>query len=136
MHTLAQQDAPSFLERFYSFNDALLRRVEHSYSPSGHKQTTITISGRDQQSETGRSNVTLVIHDVSEIGFREGKDTRQVLSDGLTVAWFDERVWCDFSPYATEPESLDDFRRSDFYVVGKGLSWRTAPYGEDEHRAG
>jgi hypothetical protein len=130
MFTLDLSSLPEFLERFYSFNDALIRRVEHRYLASGGRETTLTISGRDQQSSTGRSNVVVVISEVSEICFREGNSTRQVLSDGMTVAWFDGVVWCDLSPYTSEPDSIDDFRKSDFYVVGKVLTWRIEAYGQ------
>ena len=76
------------------------------------------------------SNVIIVIENVSEIAFREGNATRQILSDGLTVCWFDGCVWCDLSPYGSEPDTVEDFRRSDFYVVGKTFSWQVEQYSE------
>jgi hypothetical protein len=131
MNKLDQLAVREFLDRFNSFNDAVVRRVEFRYGASGRRQATLTISTQDQRSDVTRSNVVIVIDNVSESGFREGKSTRQVLSDGLTVAWFNGEVWCDLSPYAQEPTSVEDFRRSDFYVAGEALTWRTAPYREE-----
>ncbi len=131
MNKLDQPSHREFLDRFNSFNDAVVRRVEHRYGASGRRQATLIISAQDQQSEAGWSNVVLVIDDVSEIAFREGKSTRQVLSDGLTIAWINGDVWCDLSPYSSEPATVDDFRRSDFYVSGEALTWRTDQYSEE-----
>ena len=130
MNHLQQQSLREFLERFNSFNDAVVRRVEFRYVASGRRQATLTISTQDQCSDSGWSNVIIMIDNVSEIAFREGKSTRQVLSDGLTVVWFDGDVWCDLSPHTSDPSTIDEFRRSDFYVVGAALSWQADQYSE------
>jgi hypothetical protein len=131
MNKLDETLLREFLDRFNSFNDAVVRRVGYCYDASGHRQATLTISTQDQQSDAGWSNVVIVIDNVSEIAFREGKSTRQILSDGLAVCWFDGDVWCDLSPYSSEPDTVDDFRRSDFYVVGEALAWRVEQYSEE-----
>jgi hypothetical protein len=131
MDTLEPSKSPDFLDRFCSFHDAVVRRLEHHYEASGRRQTILTVSAQDQESGQGWSNVVLVIDGVSEIGFREGQSTRQVLSDGLILTWFNGHVWCDLSPYTSEPSSIDDVRRSDFYVVGEVLRWRSEPYSEE-----
>jgi hypothetical protein len=128
MEPLNKDTLRRFLDRFYSFNDAVIRRLELHYA-TGHNRVAVTLSAQDQQSSQGWCNVVLVVEDVSEIAFREGKATCQVLSSGLVVTWFDENVWCDFSP-DLEPETTDEFRQSDFYVVGRTLSWRAEPYSE------
>src|SRR4051812_25671983 len=102
MNKLDQPSLREFLDRFNSFNDAVIRRVEYHYGASGRRQATLTISTQDRQSDAGWSNVVVVIGNVSEIAFREGKSTRQVLWDGLAVAWFNGDVWCDLSPYSSE----------------------------------
>ena len=131
MHQLEESSLRQFLDRFNSFNDAVLRRLEHRYSASGRRQATLTISTQDQQSDAGWSNVVIVIDNVGEITFREVKSTRQVLSDGLSIAWFDGDVWCDLSPYSSGPITVDDFRRSDFYVSGGSVTWRTEHFCEE-----
>jgi hypothetical protein len=131
MDTLEPGKESDFLDRFCSFNDAVVRRLEHRYEASGRRQAILTVSARDQESGQGWSNVVIVIDGVSEIGFREGKSTRQVLSDGLILTWFQGHVWCDLSPYTSEPGSIDDVRRSDFYVAGEVLKWRSEPYSEE-----
>lgn len=124
MGKLEVSSVREFLNRFNSFNDAVVRRVEHRYGTSGRRQTTLIISTQDQQPDSGWSNVVIVIDNVAEIALREDRSTRQVLSDGLSIAWFDGAVWCDLSPYSSEPVTVDDFRRSDFYVSGETLTWR------------
>lgn len=83
------------------------------------------------EADTGWCNVVIAIDDVSEIRFREGLSTRRVLSDGLTIAWFNGKVWFDLSPHASDPAAADDFRRSDFYVVGESFAWRAEQYGAE-----
>jgi len=119
-----------FLGRFNSFNDAVVRRIEHRYDASGGQRTTLTISTQDMEADAGWCNVIVVIDKVSEMAFREGLSTRRVLSDGLTIAWLNGKVWCDLSPYASDPVTADDFRRSDFYVVGESFAWRAEQFGE------
>jgi hypothetical protein len=63
--------------------------------------------------------------------FREGGSTRVILSDGLTLRIIEAKIWCDFSPYCSEPDSVDDFRKSDFYVVGASVRWEVQPYCEE-----
>ncbi len=131
MDKLEESAIGGFLDRFNSFNDAIVRRVEHHYCASGQQQATLTLSSQDQQADTGWSNVVIVVDRVAEILFREGKSTRQILSDGLNVAWFEGNVWCDLSPYCADPETIDEFRRSDFYISGQVISWRVEPYREE-----
>ena len=120
---------PEFLKRFYSFNDAVIRGLELHYAASGKKRVSVTLSARDEESGQAWCNVVVVIDDVSEITFREGRATCQVLSSGLVVMWLDESVWCDFSP-SIEPNSIEEFRQSDFYVVGRVVTWRADPYSD------
>jgi hypothetical protein len=131
MTPLSPDHTSKFLERFVSFNDALLRSVTHSYFPDGTQISSLSLSAKDIDSSDGWSNVTLVIFDVKEIVFREGPSTRQILSDGLSVKWIDGRVWCDFSPYASNPQNESDFRRSDLFVAGTHAAWTVGPYTEN-----
>jgi len=131
MNRLDQSSAHEFLNRFNSFNDAVVRGVEYRYDASGFRRMTLTVSTQDMEADTGWCNVIVVINKVSEIAFREGLSTRQILSDGLTLSWFNGKVWCDLSPHASEPVTADDFRRSDFYVVGESFAWRVEQNGEE-----
>ena len=129
MQTLNRDTSAQFLRRFCSFNDAVIRRIEHHYAASGQKRTIVTLSARDQETDQGWSNVVIVIDGVSEIAFREGKATCQVLSSGLAVTWFRNNVWCDYSP-SIEPKSIEEFRQSDFYIVGKCFEWQVQSYSD------
>jgi hypothetical protein len=131
MTILTESTLVDFLDRFNSFNDAIIRRIDHRYGASGQQQTTLTLSTQDKQSEVGWSNVVIVMDNVAEILFREGASTRQILSDGLTVAWFQGNVWCDLSPYCTDPETMEDFKQSDFYISGQNITWSVESYCEE-----
>jgi hypothetical protein len=131
MTTLDPHSLSEFLDRFWAFNDAVIRRIQHCYIPGGTQQSSITLSTKDQDSENDWSNVTLVITGVSEILFREGVSTRQVLSDGLSLKWINGQFWCDFSPHSSDPEDEAEIRRSDFYIAGATLNWTVAPYAEE-----
>jgi hypothetical protein len=53
-----------------------------------------------------------------------------VLSDGLTLGWFEGLVFLDFGPYTSEPDGVDDFRRSGCYFAGLSATWEVVPYAE------
>ena len=129
MQELTKDTLASFLNRFGSFNDGLIRSFECRFGVGGDKQAIVTISAQDRDAQQGWSNTIVEIQGVCEVTFREGKATCQVLSSGLAVAWFDETVWCDFSP-SIEPDWIQEFRQSDFYVVGKRFNWRVEPYSD------
>jgi len=130
MNVLDPLSTRAFLDRFNSFYDAVIRRIEYRFNVPEQRRATLIISTQDQQSDTGWSNVVIVIGKVSETAFREGNSTRQILSDGFHITWIDGFAWCDFSPYSSKIDSLDDLRKSDFYVAGESFAWQTEPYSE------
>ncbi len=130
MQSLTPASLPSFLARFESFHDGLLRRIELRYLPSGEKELTVIVSAQDRTSSQGWSNVVFSVQRVSEITLREGRSSCQVLSSGMAVDWFDGQLFLAFSPWTAAPAGADDFRRSDFFVAGESCSWVVEPYGE------
>lgn len=133
MHILTSESRADFLTRFCSFNDAVIRRIVYCYLSAGSHRMTVELSVQDQQEPQGWSNIILILTDVSEISFREGESTRQVLSDGLILVIINDQVFCDFSPYSSDAseQSLDDLRRSDFYAIGSTILWDVRPYSEE-----
>lgn len=132
LNTLREEDAPDFLHRFDSFNDSVIRRIEHQYCKQDGQRTSVIISARDVMAPKQWSNVTFTASHVSELTLREGRTTCVVISFGIVLKWIDGKVWCAFSPYFTEMESIDDFRRSEFYLVASSISVTINPYSEDE----
>lgn len=131
MRTVEPDTLPGFLTRFCSFYDSVIRRFEYCYCRGGTQQLTIELSAQDLEAAQGWSTVILVLSDVSEILFREGGSTRVVLSDGLSLQWIDNQLWCDLSPYSSEITSIADLRRSDFYAVGSTMMWKVETYSEN-----
>jgi len=125
-HTLA-----AFLDRFLTFNDAVLRRVEHQFLSSGTQRSVVTLSAQDRESAKGWSNVVVTIEQVSELTLREGKASCQVLSDGLVIKWFEGVTFLVFSANTPEPETLEQLRQSDFYIAGVSFSWEVGPFREE-----
>lgn len=130
MQLLEPHDLPLFLDRFCSLYDAVLKRLEHEFRVDGAQLSKVELLVQDAESAAGWSNMTLSIANVSELLFREGASTRQVLSDGITILWKNQHVWCDLSPYASTPTSIEEIRRSDFYLVGTSISWSVSPYND------
>jgi|GEM_PF-1591425 len=58
--------------RFWSFNEAVLRQIQHRYLPEGKQQSLVNLSAKDQNAENGWSNMmTLILTGVSEILFEK-----------------------------------------------------------------
>jgi hypothetical protein len=133
MLTLEPRSLATFLNRFSSFNDAVLRTAEFRFrsSSNGKRRSIVTLSAQDHESGQGWSNVKIVIEEVSEFVLQEGKATCQILSDGLFIKWFGDVVFVLFSGDNCEPVTIDDFRRSTFYVAGRSFSWEASVYSEE-----
>jgi hypothetical protein len=131
MTVLDKETLPDFLDRFQSLNDAIIRLLEYHLPKTGGKRLTVTLSTQDSDGDGGWSNVRMTFDAVSELNLRDGNFALQVLSDGLSVAWIDNLLWCDFSPYAPEPASVDEYRRSNFSVAATTCTWQVEPYKEN-----
>ena len=107
MEVLDKETLPDFLARFQSLNDAVIRDIEYRFPRSGDKMLTVTLSTQDSFGNGGWSNIRMIFRAVSELNLRDGNFAMSVLSDGLSVRWFDHLIWCDYSPGAPEPESAD-----------------------------
>jgi hypothetical protein len=129
MQALTKETLPLFVTRFASLNDGVLRELRFKYSASGQKAISVIVSVQDLEAKEGWSNLVILVDEITETAFKEGRATCQVLSSGIVVAWLEAQVWCDFSP-SLEPVSIDDFRQSDFYVAGKRVSWEVEPYSD------
>jgi hypothetical protein len=118
--------------RFDDCNDAVVREVHlHLGSPIGHNKAIVELAARDMESPEAQRwvRLQLTISDVREFRLQEGsKGSDYVLSLGLKVGCFDGLYFLDLGPYTDEPEGLEDFRRSRFYLAGMEFQWRVLPY--------
>ncbi|HVJ82903.1 MAG TPA: hypothetical protein VNC50_17680 [Planctomycetia bacterium] len=131
MSILCPDEVVTLQSRFGNFQDAVLRRIEHSFGIDEGGCCTVTMSVEDHRNEDGYSNVTLVVRGVTELAFRDQAATRQSLPDGLALRRLNGQWWVDFAPFCRETESADEMRLSDFYLTGSSLTWQVAPFSEE-----
>lgn len=128
---LTQADADRVLERFYRCNDGLIRRIDLVFEPNrDDSRATIICSVKDDAADAEWVNVIFRVRGLRELSMVEGRTSYRVLSDGLTVGWFDGLVFLDFGPYTSEPSGVEDFRRSGCYFAGLTATWEVVPYAE------
>lgn len=126
-----QADASRVLERFYRCNDGLIRRVDLVFEPNrDESRATIVCSVKDDEAGAEWVNVIFRVRGLHEHTMTEGRVSYRVLSDGLTLGWFEGLVFLDFGPYTTEPDGVDDVRRSGCYFAGLSATWEVVPYAE------
>lgn len=131
MSTLVSSTARELEERFYLFNDSLLRKLEITYEETGKRRVVAWVATRDSQAteDDGWVCVRLTILGAQEYRFREAKNTSaQVLSHGIHVCWFDGVVGVDFGHFVDPPNSLAELLSSEFFVTGASLDWTVEPY--------
>jgi hypothetical protein len=89
----------------------------------------IVLSSQDQKTteNEGWVNVTLEIEGVKEFVLVEGKTTSGVLSSGLSIGFFDGKIHLAIDE---EAESLDEFKKSNFLVIGERCTWAVSSYDE------
>lgn len=120
------------LSRFHDFDDALVRDVRIVIGPSREsRKAVIALEARDIESEAdeGWGQVVLKVAGLTEYRLVENElESHYVLSLGLKIKLLDGIYFFDFGPDTDEPETLDDFRRSGFYVAGRDFSWVVKPY--------
>jgi hypothetical protein len=124
-----------FLKQFNQFYDAVLRSIELRFAPSemfGHATVTLSVpQSLPKRDKSGWVNVRIEVKKVEEFSLREStKESARVLSSGLHIGPFDGLLFFDFAPYSVSPRSLEDYRRSGFYIAGRSFSWNVKEYTE------
>ena len=128
---LTQADADRVLERFYRCTDGVIRRVDLAFDPDrDDSRATIICSVKDDAADAEWVNVVFRVRGLRELAMTEGRVSYRVLSDGLTLGWFEGLVFLDFGPYTSEPSGVEDFRRSGCFFAGLSATWEVVPYAE------
>jgi len=136
MEEVLPSNAKQFLERFQNLYDSVIRTVKISFGQVRDRRATgvsrgvlVVLSAQDQTvaENDGWVNLSLEIEAVTEIVLVEGKTTSVVLSNGLSMGFFDGEIFLAFD---AEAESIDEFRTSNFLVVGEKCTWATSSYQE------
>lgn len=133
MQQLTKQNSQEFLDQFHCFDDGIIRSIHVVLGPTRlQRSATLICSARDQIAGEWR-NVRLEVAGLDEFSLTEGRSSYIVLSQGIQLGWFGDRVYLDLGPYTCEPDCEEDFRRSGMLFVGRELSWGSEPYSEDAH---
>lgn len=131
MPELVPSNLDRFIARFDHLYDGVVRDVRVRFTPEytyAHVALTLSVRDRETSEDNGWVNLTLEIGEVTQFILIEGNGTCSVLSNGLSVGFFDERIYLDFCPHAEASDSLADFLKSRFLVAGKNCVWTISPY--------
>ena len=131
MPTLDKTTASEFLDRFYSFTDTLLRKVEICYTKGGERSVTVWVAARDakQTANEGWVCVRLVISQAQDFCFADAANTTAVvISNGVHICWFDGVVALDFGHFVDPPDNLAELKTSKFFVTGSSVDWTVEAY--------
>lgn len=138
--TIDQTNYAHFAKRFNHFYDSVIRKFEVTFRFHGSKPTAVVvIAVRDAEGSEnhGWVWVRFEIDDVIELCCTEKHNlTYTVLSEALHIGFFGGSTYLDFGTLFDLPEpderhrSLEDFRRSAFYIAGRKVTWHLEPYRE------
>ena len=99
--------------------------------------TVIAVTDAEVSENYGWVWVRFEIDDVIELCCTEKDNvTYTVLSEALHIGFFGDGIYLDFGALFDLPveeeenRSLDDFRRSVFYIAGRKVTWHVEPYRE------
>ncbi len=126
-----QQNMEQFLARFNGFMDSVVRSISLWYGKDGSKNVEIRVSARDSQASDNEGWVCAVIRAgrVREMGVRESDRTsNQVLGDGLHMSMMGDLLALEFGGAVEAPESIEEYRESDAYVIAAEAVLSTEPY--------
>lgn len=123
MRVLTPDSIQEFVSRFCHCDDAVLQSVVVEMATETGTSVLINLLTKDLKSSSMWSILTISLKGVSEFLFREGKSSRVVLSDGLTVLFCGSRVWLDLSPYSSKSTDIEDVRKSDLYFSAHEACW-------------
>jgi hypothetical protein len=129
MQQLTKQELRKFLERYCSFEDCLLPKIEIVYEQAASRTVSVWIEAKDWE----RGNVWVTVHlwlkGTSDYHFADQANvTAAVLSNGLHVLWLDRNLAIDFGSLLDQPENLDELKTSTMFAIGAVLEWQTEAY--------
>lgn len=120
-----------FLERFNSFYDAVLRRVEISFLRNGERCVSVWIEAADSQSMEGDQwvCVRLTVSGVKDFCLSQTENSSSnVLSDGIHLSWFDGILGLDLGHFSDAPASIEEQRLSKVFIAGAKIDWSVGAY--------
>ncbi len=119
---LSPLNVNEFLKRFYHCYDGLIREIKIDFTT---KKAVILVSAQERAGSENLHwvNLKLDVKNVDNFTLVEDKSTCIVLSNGIKVGFFENKAYVDLCPYTDEPTGVDDFRKSNFLIVGGQCFW-------------
>lgn len=131
MPSLSQISTNEFIERFYSFNDSVIRKIEITYAKDGERSVVAWIETRDakESKNEGWVCVRLTIYQAQDFCFSDAANTSHtVISHGINICWFEGIVGLDFGHFIDPPDDLDELKSSKCFVTGSSVNWTVEQY--------
>ena len=131
MKILDSTNSKEFLSRFYDCSDGIIRRIALSTSLADkalEAHVTMSVQDREAKEDDGWVNLCLLMKGVKS--HSEGIDIvyNEVISDGIKIGFFADDIYLDLHPYTDEPESIEDFKKSQCLIIATGCSWSVGKY--------
>lgn len=129
--TVGASDISRLLARFHEFSDAVLRSIVVLFEDDGTRRMDISIATRDAETveNDGWVCVMLSVDGISEMSVRErARTSLQVISDGIHISMYDQEIGIEFGGAIEAPDTIENLRGSDVYVLGGTLSFDVLPY--------
>jgi hypothetical protein len=121
MTLLDSASLSALMERFDSFNDAVVRKVTIDLAPSD-SEIEVVIEAHDYESPSHWSMVTLRMVACRTYRLEEGMTSYIVLSSGLQVGFVDGKVILFLEAYPDE-DRLPEIKNNRAYIIGRELHW-------------
>jgi hypothetical protein len=131
IQSLKSNQFEEFLNRFWHFNDGVIRSITLNYCKDGSKEATLTIATRDSltHDDEGWVSVDLVVLQITEMMVQEQvKTTMSVLSQGIHICWLNDVLAIEFGGNCDSPRTMEELRSSSGYITGKELRFEVRPY--------
>ena len=131
MIKLNPEEIPSWLQRFNSFNDAVIRRWQIGTTDSGVTYNLAIETMDSASANTGWSKVTLQFRDCTSFSyFCESSTNYNVLSNGMNILVDGPVIYADFGHFASLPASLEELMQSPCHAASPDIAWHAIEIGD------
>lgn len=125
-----------FRDRFYSFDDGILRSIDVRVQEGAGLSVVVLIATQDttRPVEDRWVCVRLVVSRVQSFCFADansaddGRTYSGVLSHGMHVCWFGDTIGLEFGECWDPPKDLAEMKVSKLYVAGGAVEWAVEAY--------
>lgn len=118
-----QQDMKKLTDLFGDFHDSVISEVKYSYPLIPNEKTVLEIILTASNINTGtRHQLSLKLTEIIEINFKEFKTSNSVIY-AMSFLEQDAVIFVDLSSTGEEMPTVEEIRKSHFYVACRNISW-------------